>query len=159
MLRIRMDNSRRMLGMLLLACTMLWISMTMSGQESSSSNPSSLRDNRQSGKGVAHRRLQDTAAVAVGLYLAVQYLNESVASQLETKDPSNEVVSHFCKSVNNQVCDLERRRNIMLEPSLVVECAAYLEMNRSGLDLYIERSRAHMPFVIFLFVGRQVEAK
>jgi hypothetical protein len=90
-----------MLGMFLLACTMLWISM--SGQENSKSNPSFLRNARQLEKGVAHRRLQDTAAVDVGLYLAVQYLDESVAVALETKDPSNELVSHFCKSVNYQV--------------------------------------------------------
>jgi hypothetical protein len=56
---------------------LLWISM--SGKGNSKSKPSFLRYARQSAKGVPHRHrgLQesDTAAVDVGLYLAVQYLN------------------------------------------------------------------------------------
>jgi hypothetical protein len=105
-----MDYSIRMLGMSLLAFTVLWISMAMyntSGLESrgSRSNPSFLRDTRHSEKGVTHRRrlLTDSAAVGVELYLKLFYLNDAVASQLETKEPSNEFVSHFCKSVNYQV--------------------------------------------------------
>jgi hypothetical protein len=82
----------------------------MSGQKSSRSNPSFLRDARPSEKGVAHHRgLQGTAAVDVGLYLALRYVNDSVASQLETKDPSNTLVSHFCKNVNYQVCDFIKK--------------------------------------------------
>jgi hypothetical protein len=77
----------------------------MSEQEISNFSPSFLRDSQQSEKRLAHRHrgLQDTAAVDVGLYLALRYMDESVASQLESKDPSNKLVSHFCKSVNYQV--------------------------------------------------------
>jgi hypothetical protein len=122
--RTRMDCSRRLLGMFLLACTMLMLSISMPGQESSNSDPTFLRDGQTSEKGVAHRHrgLQDTAAVDVGLYLAVRYLDESVASQLETKDPSNKLVSHFCKSINYQVCNsicIEVKEKIMLELPLV----------------------------------------
>jgi hypothetical protein len=59
----------------------------------------------------------------------VQYLNESAALQLETKDPSNELVSHFCKSVNHQVCVVICKEGEMFEPP----APAYLGMNRSSL--------------------------
>jgi hypothetical protein len=103
----------------------------MSGKQNSKSNPYFLRDARHLEKGGAHRRLQVTAAVDVGLYFAVQYLNESVASQLETKDPSNELVSHFCKSVNYQVrvviCKEEEKcLSLLWLPSDFPECAAYI---------------------------------
>jgi hypothetical protein len=150
----RMDYSRRMLVMFLLACTMLWISM--SGQESSRTNPSFLRDTRQSEKGVTHRRLQDTAAVAVGLYLAVQYLNESVASQLETKDPSNEIVSHFCKSVNAQVCGFvtEEKHYVQASFGCRMCCISWNESELLGLICVKVSCSLCLLSFFFLFVGK-----
>ena len=49
------------------------------------------------------RSLQTTTAYTVSLHLALLYLNTTVASRLETKDPNDELVAHFCKSVNYQV--------------------------------------------------------
>lgn len=66
------------------------------------------------------RRLQQqptTEVVAVKLYLALLYLDDDVAPQLEpsiTDPSSNAVGSHFCQSVNQQVC--------FPKPLLKVDC-------------------------------------
>jgi len=44
-----------------------------------------------------------TTKYTVDLYLALHYLNGFTASELESLDPTNGMVSHFCKSVNFQV--------------------------------------------------------
>jgi hypothetical protein len=141
-----------MLGMFLLACTMLMLWISMSGHESSNSNPSFLRDGRQSERGLVHRHrgLQDAAAVDVGLYLALRYVDESVASQLETKDPSNKLVSHFCKSINYQVC----KEGEILEPPLVAVIT-----NVPNVLHIVECIACSLCLAVFLFVCRQVEAK
>ena len=50
------------------------------------------------------RRLQETATpYAFNISLALEYLEPAMATQLESADITNEVVSHFCNSVNTQV--------------------------------------------------------
>lgn len=66
--------------------------------------PQSLRRNNN-GEG---RLLQNNAAVEeyqmnVLLHFSLEYANGTLASQLETKDPSNDAVFHLCDAVNEQV--------------------------------------------------------
>jgi hypothetical protein len=51
------------------------------------------------------RKLQNGTPYNVVLFLAIKYLNDTVASQIETSEqkPSNDVAMHLCKSVNFQV--------------------------------------------------------
>jgi hypothetical protein len=92
-------------GMSLFSFAALWI---MPEQGSDTRTPPlylrspSLQEQR------LHRELLTPLIANVELYFAIQYLNQSIASQLETLDPSNEAVSHFCKSVNEQVWNLHR---------------------------------------------------
>jgi hypothetical protein len=50
-----------------------------------------------------YRRLQTTFSYNVKLPIALLYLNESIASQFESLDESIDVVSHFCRAINEQV--------------------------------------------------------
>jgi hypothetical protein len=56
----------------------------------------------------SRRRLLQTAYL-VEIHMALYYVTEDVALAMKTKDPSNPVVSHFCKNVNEQVRVLLRR--------------------------------------------------
>lgn len=52
------------------------------------------------------RSLQDSSAgdpYNVTILVALSYLNDTVASDLESRDPSSAVVSHFCMAVISQV--------------------------------------------------------
>jgi hypothetical protein len=52
------------------------------------------------------RELQSSETLyRVGLVLEIQYLNDTVASQIESSKtiPSNDAAIHFCKAVNAQV--------------------------------------------------------
>lgn len=50
------------------------------------------------------RRLNEEYNVNVLLHLSLEYANETLATQIETQDPSNDAVKHFCDAVNEQVC-------------------------------------------------------
>lgn len=90
-----------------------------------------LRGNQQAEE---RRQLQaTTTAYSVTLHLALLYLNETVASELETREPTNSLVLHFCDSVNHQV-----------------RMSVTDRTNRKG-------RRAHRPYSLLLH--RQVEAK
>lgn len=68
-----------------------------------------------------HRDLQSSNSTyelyRVTLVLALSYLNDAVALNLESMDSSNELVSHFCMAVNTQV-----RRVIISLITLIYLC-------------------------------------
>lgn len=51
------------------------------------------------------RKLQSETSYRVGLVLAIEYLTDTDASQIESSEtiPSTDAAIHFCKSVNEQV--------------------------------------------------------
>jgi hypothetical protein len=56
----------------------------------------------------ASRKLQTfTQSLNVNLFLALHYVNGETAAALETKDPTNAVVQHFCDKVQVQVSEKE----------------------------------------------------
>ncbi|KAL7565109.1 hypothetical protein ACA910_005117 [Epithemia clementina (nom. ined.)] len=57
--------------------------------------------------GAKHRGLQE--AFPVELYLTLHFVNYTTAANLQSPDPSNEVLSHFCKSVNSQASGTQVR--------------------------------------------------
>jgi hypothetical protein len=56
-------------------------------------------------RGGQQRDLGDVQEFEIDLYVDLQYVNEVVASELETMDPSNANILHFCNS-----CILQVRR-------------------------------------------------
>ena len=56
-----------------------------------------------------NRKIQATVTQSfdVNLFLALHFVNGQTASELETKDPSNAVVQHFCEKVQEQVSENE----------------------------------------------------
>jgi hypothetical protein len=49
------------------------------------------------------RALQQESEFDVDLFLELQFVGELTASELETKDPGNSAVVHFCEAVQVQV--------------------------------------------------------
>jgi hypothetical protein len=49
------------------------------------------------------RALQQASEFDVDLFLELQFVGELTASELETKDPGNSAVMHFCGAVQAQV--------------------------------------------------------
>lgn len=49
------------------------------------------------------RDLHSSVVYAVKLYLQLKYLNNTLAVELEKRDPQNPAIIHFCKMVNYQV--------------------------------------------------------
>ena len=49
------------------------------------------------------RNLQQASEFDVDLFLELQFVGELLASELETKDPNNSAVVHFCEAVQVQV--------------------------------------------------------
>jgi hypothetical protein len=68
--------------------------------------PLQRREAASLGRSYGVRSLQDSSAgdpYNVTLVVALSYLNDTVASDLESRDPSSALVSHFCMAVNSQV--------------------------------------------------------
>ena len=66
-----------------------------------SGGPAYLR--KTHGDQLLHRHLQQTRTYDVQLFLALKYLDDSLASLFEAQDTNNEAMSHFCMAVNAQV--------------------------------------------------------
>jgi hypothetical protein len=49
------------------------------------------------------RSVQESTPYSIQLILRLEYLSETSVAQIETMDPANSVVSHFCMAVNEQV--------------------------------------------------------
>jgi hypothetical protein len=76
------------------------------------------RSSRQSQHGVhpdchflRSRRLEEISAFEVQLFLELQFVSESTAALLETREISRTVVAHFCSAVQTQV-RVETSRNV-----------------------------------------------
>jgi hypothetical protein len=53
------------------------------------------------------RELEDSRIFDVQLYLDLQYIDNSLASEIETLDINNPYVTHFCRAVQGQVSCLK----------------------------------------------------
>jgi hypothetical protein len=51
----------------------------------------------------SRRRHLQQDAYMVEVHLALYYVTEEIALAMESKDPSNPVVAHFCETFNRQV--------------------------------------------------------
>ena len=58
------------------------------------------------------RELEDSRIFDVQLYLDLQYIDNSLASEIETLDVNNPYVIHFCRAVQAQVSCIIRRKMV-----------------------------------------------
>jgi hypothetical protein len=70
------------------------------------SNTTTPRTNKtKSLRQLKERKLQQQRdTFDIDLFLELQYVDESIATHLETKNWMNIHVAHFCRAVNTQVC-------------------------------------------------------
>lgn len=93
---------------------LLWILVASS--HSYNNNKHELLHRRLLRSPVTRRQLESsttTTTYFVTLHLALQYMNDSGAAQLESLDPSNELVQGLCSAVNEQVsARVPKKRNV-----------------------------------------------
>jgi hypothetical protein len=110
---------------------------SMGGSDQAMMAESASGDHNRRRSYLRPRALQQAFEFDVDLFLELQFVGELTASALETKDPGNSAVVHFCEAVQIQV------RIMTIHVCSMISCVIHAEKSLTHLCWYFLLNNGH----------------